>query len=54
MVIVTSLPNEHIMYYGIEKPRVGKRVTLFSRVIANKVEIMRVLHGRQDPLRHLK
>ncbi|WP_127477545.1 type II toxin-antitoxin system RelE/ParE family toxin [Sulfurivermis fontis] len=28
--------------------------TLFYRVIANKVEIIRVLHGRQDPQRHLK
>ena len=28
--------------------------TLFYRVIANRVEIIRVLHGRQDPQRHLK
>ena len=28
--------------------------TLFYRVTSNRVEIIRVLHGRQDPLRHLK
>ena len=28
--------------------------TLFYRVTASKVEIIRVLHGRQDPQRHLK
>ena len=28
--------------------------TLFYRVIASRVEIVRVLHGRQDPHRHLK
>ncbi len=28
--------------------------TLFYRVISSKVEIIRVLHGRQDPQRHLK
>lgn len=28
--------------------------TLFYRVTANRVEIIRVLHGRQDPHRHLK
>jgi toxin ParE1/3/4 len=28
--------------------------TLFYRVTANKVEIIRVLHGRQDTKRHLK
>lgn len=28
--------------------------TLFYRVIANRVEIIRALHGRQDPQRHLK
>lgn len=27
---------------------------LFYRVAANRVEIIRVLHGRQDPQRHLK
>ena len=27
--------------------------TLFYRVNADKVEIIRVLHGRQDPQRHL-
>ncbi|WP_415186606.1 type II toxin-antitoxin system RelE/ParE family toxin [Rheinheimera aquimaris] len=26
---------------------------LFYRVAANHVEIIRVLHGRQDPLRHM-
>ena len=28
--------------------------TLFYRVTNNRVEIIRVLHGRQDPQRHLK
>ncbi|MCG7874617.1 MAG: type II toxin-antitoxin system RelE/ParE family toxin [Candidatus Thiodiazotropha lotti] len=28
--------------------------TLFYRVNASRVEIIRVLHGRQDPQRHLK
>jgi toxin ParE1/3/4 len=28
--------------------------TLFYRVTANRAEIIRVLHGRQDPQRHLK
>jgi len=28
--------------------------TLFYRVTANRVEIIRVLHGRQDPQCHLK
>nr|WP_273441111.1 hypothetical protein [Sedimenticola selenatireducens] len=27
---------------------------MFYRVTANRVEIIRVLHGRQDPQRHLK
>lgn len=31
-----------------------KSHTLFYRVSANKVEIIRVLHGRQDTKRHLK
>ena len=31
-----------------------ERHTLFYRVTANRVEIIRVLHGRQDPQRHLK
>ena len=31
-----------------------ERHTLFYRVTANGVEIVRVLHGRQDPHRHLK
>ena len=28
--------------------------TLFYRVTANRIEIIRVLHGRQDPQRHFK
>lgn len=28
--------------------------TLFYRVASDTLEIIRVLHGRQDPLRHLK
>ena len=31
-----------------------KSHTLFYRVTTNKVEIIRVLHGRQDTKRHLK
>ena len=31
-----------------------KSHTLFYRVTANRVEVIRVLHGRQDPQRHLK
>ena len=31
-----------------------ERHTLFYRVTANRVEIIRVLHDRQDPQRHLK
>ena len=27
---------------------------LFYRIASNKVEIIRILHGRQDPQRHLK
>ncbi len=28
--------------------------TLFYRIESNRIEIIRVLHGRQDPQRHLK
>jgi toxin ParE1/3/4 len=28
--------------------------TLFYRVASNRIEIIRILHGRQDPQRHLK
>ncbi|MCG8486743.1 MAG: type II toxin-antitoxin system RelE/ParE family toxin [Chromatiales bacterium] len=31
-----------------------KSHTLFYRVTANRVEIVRILHGRQDPQCHLK
>lgn len=31
-----------------------ERHTLFYRVTVNRVEVIRVLHGRQDPQRHLK
>lgn len=47
---------------GVERPELlpGTRSlpieihTLFYRVSADTVEIIRVLHGRQDPQRHLK
>ncbi len=49
-------------YMGCERPELlsGLRAltiqshTLFYRVTATRVEIIRVLHGRQDPQRHLK
>jgi toxin ParE1/3/4 len=49
-------------YMGTERPELLPHArslpieshTLFYRVIANRVEIIRVLHGRQDPQRHLK
>ena len=31
-----------------------ERHTLFYRITPNTVEIIRILHGRQDPQRHLK
>lgn len=47
---------------GVERPELlpGTRSlvieshALFYRVTTDKVEIIRVLHGRQDPQRHLK
>ncbi len=47
---------------GVERPELlpGARSlpieshTLFYRVTTDTVEIIRVLHGRQDPQRHLK
>ena len=47
---------------GVERPELlpGARSlpikshTLFYRFTTNTVEIIRVLHGRQDPQRHLK
>ena len=47
---------------GIERPELLPDMrslpieshTLFYRVTANRIEIVRVLHGRQDPHRHLK
>lgn len=55
-----SLTEQPLM--GIERPELlpqtrrlaTQRHTLFYRVLANQVEIIRVLHNRQDPLRHLK
>ena len=38
---------------NIRSPTVESH-TLFYRVTANKVEVIRVLHGRQDPNRYLK
>lgn len=31
-----------------------QRHTLFYRLTTRQIEIIRVLHGRQDPLRHVK
>ena len=47
---------------GVERPELLPDVrslpieshTLFYRVTTDKVEIIRILHGRQDPQRHLK
>ncbi len=55
-----SLTEQPLM--GVERPELlpGARSlpveshTLFYRVSTNTVEIIRVLHGRQDPQRHLK
>ena len=55
-----SLTEQALM--GIERPELLPDArslaiqshTVFYRVTANKVEIMRVLHSRQDPQRHLK
>ncbi|MDT8397080.1 MAG: type II toxin-antitoxin system RelE/ParE family toxin [Pseudomonadales bacterium] len=55
-----SLTEQALM--GLERPELlpdarslpMQSHTLFYRVTANRVEIIRVLHGRQDPQRHLK
>ncbi|MCH2056356.1 MAG: type II toxin-antitoxin system RelE/ParE family toxin [Thalassotalea sp.] len=55
-----SLTEQPLM--GVERPELlpGARSlpieghALFYRVTADTVEIIRVLHGRQDPQRHLK
>ena len=55
-----SLTEQPLM--GVERPELLPDTrslpiqghTLFYRVTTNKVEIIRVLHGRQDPKRHLK
>jgi toxin ParE1/3/4 len=47
---------------GIERPELLPDIrslsiqshTVFYRVAAKQIEIIRVLHGRQDPLRHLR
>lgn len=47
---------------GIERPELPPEIrslviqshTVFYRVVAKRIEIIRVLHGRQDPQRHLK
>jgi toxin ParE1/3/4 len=47
---------------GVERPELLPNIrslpidshTVFYRLNANRVEILRVLHGRQDPQRHLK
>jgi len=47
---------------GVERPELRPEIrsfpiqshTLFYRVTANQIEIIRVLHGRQDTLRQLK
>jgi toxin ParE1/3/4 len=55
-----SLTEQPLM--GIEHPELPPDVrslviqshTVFYRVFAKRIEIIRVLHGRQDPQRHLK
>ena len=55
-----SLTEQPLM--GVERPELLPGVrslpieshTLFYRVNTDTVEIIRVLHGRQDPQRHLK
>lgn len=55
-----SLTEQPLM--GIERPELSPDVrslaiqshTVFYRVAAKRIEIIRVLHGRQDPQRHLK
>jgi toxin ParE1/3/4 len=55
-----SLTAQPLM--GIERPELSQDVrslaiqshTVFYRVAAKRIEIIRVLHGRQDPQRHLK
>lgn len=55
-----SLTEQPLM--GVERPELlpGLRIlpieshALFYRVTTDTVEIIRVLHGRQDPQRHLK
>ena len=49
-------------FLGVERPELLANIrslpiqshTLFYRVASSKVEIIRVLHGRQDSQRHLK
>ncbi len=49
-------------FIGVERPELLPDIrslpieshTLFYRVTTNRIEIIRVLHGRQDPQRHLK
>lgn len=55
-----SLTEQQLM--GVERPELLPSIrslpieshTLFYRVTTNTVEIIRVLHGRQDPQRYLK
>jgi len=55
-----SLTEQPLM--GIERPELLPDIrslpiqshTVFYRVAAKQIEIIRVLHGRQDPQRHLK
>ena len=55
-----SLTEQPLM--GIERPELLPDIrslpiqshTLFYRASGNRIEIIRVLHGRQDPQRHLK
>ncbi|MBV1914699.1 MAG: type II toxin-antitoxin system RelE/ParE family toxin [Pseudomonadales bacterium] len=47
---------------GVERPELLAGIrslpiqshTLFYRVASNRIDIIRILHGRQDPQRHLK
>ncbi len=49
-------------FMGTERPELGadmrsfpvKSHIVFYRLQANQIEIVRILHGRQDPNRHIK
>ena len=55
-----SLTEQPLM--GLERPELMTETrslpiqshTLFYRVTSKRIEIVRILHGRQDPMRHLQ